>query len=299
MPIDPVDSDLHLVVTFVRDAVASNAAVMRPDGDRRTDSYAMAGLAHCCVLLEELDHLRQTENDLVAVLVGRALLETWLTATWIFFGRDDALDILQGSYRKNMRTMEGNLKASIDRAKSRQADAQARRDAAIATNEKIASRNAAKGTNVELRPVPIVPDVMEVDVDLTSLDNEVSGVPEEEITFETMAVRIGPWAEAKGVGGGNWDTVYHFLYRTLSTWGAHPTYWLLNTYFELGPWMTHVKARPEPDGRAVTVTRAMVELTAMLSAEVFESCGIDVSSLRAFVQRARAETAYRKAIGTK
>lgn len=52
MPTDPVDSDLRLVVTFVRDAVASNAAVMRPDGDRRADSYAMAGLAHCCVLLE-------------------------------------------------------------------------------------------------------------------------------------------------------------------------------------------------------------------------------------------------------
>jgi hypothetical protein len=299
MATDPVDSDLRLVVTFVRDAIASNAAVMRPDGRRRADSYAMAGLSHCCVLLDELDHLRQTENDLVAVLVGRALLETWLTATWIFFGRDDALDVLQGSYRKNMRTMEGNLKASIDRAKSRQAVTQARRDAAIVTNEKILARNAAKGIDIELRLVPTVPDVMEVDVDLTSLDNAVSGVPEGEITFETMALRIGPWAESKGVGGGNWDTVYHFLYRTLSTWGAHPTYWLFNTYFEVGPWMTHVKARPESDGRALTVTRAMVELTAMLSAEVFESCGIDVSPLRSFVQRARSETAYRRAIGTK
>src|SRR6202051_1489154 len=142
MPTDPVNSDLRLVATFVRDAWASNAAVMRPDGDRRSDSYAMAGLAHCCVLLEELDHLRQNDKDLVAGLVGRALLGTWSTATWIFFGRDDALDILQGSYRKNMRTMEGNLKASIDRAKSRQADAQARHDAAIATNERISVRNA-------------------------------------------------------------------------------------------------------------------------------------------------------------
>ena len=31
-------------------------------------------------------------------------------------------------------------------------------------------------------------------------------------------------------------------YRTLSTWGAHPNYWLLNTYFEADPWMTHVKS---------------------------------------------------------
>lgn len=45
--------------------------------------------------------------------------------------------------------------------------------------------------------------------------------------------------------------------------------------------MTHIRARPEPDGRALTVTRAMIELTAMLSAEVFESCGIDVSRLYA------------------
>lgn len=191
----------------------------------------MAGLAHCCLLLEELDHLCEAENDLVAVLVGRALLETRLTATWIFFGRDGALDILQGSYRKNMRTIGGTLKSSIDRARSRQADAQARHDAAIATNQKISIRNAAKGTKVEMRPVPTVPYVMEVDVDLTSLDNAVSGVPEEEITFKTMTVRIVPWAQAKGVGGGHWDTVYHFLYRTLSTWGAHPTYWLFNTYF--------------------------------------------------------------------
>jgi hypothetical protein len=179
----------------------------------------------------------------------------------------------------------------------RQADAQARHDAAIETNKKIAARNAARGTAVELRPVPRVFDVMEVDVDMTSLDQAAAGVPEKAVTFETMAQRIGPLAEEKGIGGGNWETAYHFLYRALSNWGAHPTYWLLNKYFGTGTWMIHVKDRPDPDGRADTVTRAMLELTAMLSAEVFEVCDLDVSPLREFVRRTRAEAAYRKALG--
>jgi hypothetical protein len=296
---DSLGNDVRLVVDFVRIAITDKRAIFAEDSQKRPDSYAMAGLAHCCVLLEELERQREVDGDLVAVLLGRACLETWLTATWVWLGRDRALDLLQGSYRKHLRTMTENLDRSIADAKKRQQEAQARRDAVVRNNARITAKNARDGTDIPLRPVPPVFEVMEVEVDVSQLDFAVVGVPEADVTFEMMAQQIGPMSEAKGVGGGNWDTVYHFLYRALSTWGAHPTYWLLNSYFEQGGWMIHVRDRPPPDGRAQTVTRAMVELTAMLSAEVFAECGIDVTSLRRLLFRMRAETAYRKAIGWK
>jgi hypothetical protein len=43
----------------------------------------------------------------------------------------------------------------------------------------------------------------------------------------------------------------------------------------------------------------MTELTAMLSAEVFDECGLDVTELRSLVHRMRVETTYKKAIGLK
>lgn len=296
---DRLGDELRLVADFIRAGVRSDAAALRPDGDTRADSYALAGLAHCCVLLEELDHLRASDNDLVAVLVGRAVLETWLTAAWIYLGRENALDILQGSYRKNLRTMDEGLEASIERAKGRQAKTQTRHDQAIEANKKIEARNTAKGTAVPLRPVPQVFEVNDLDLDTTGHQRSVGGVPESSITFETMSQRIGPWAEQKGVGGGDWEILYHFLYRLFSTWGAHPTYWLFNEYFGTDTWLTHVQDRPEPDGRSHTVTQAMVELTAMLTAEVFESLGFDVSPLRDLVERYRKLALRRKALGAK
>jgi len=292
---DRLGDELRIVIDFIRTGIGSDAAVLRPDGDSRADSYVMAGLAHCCVLLEELDRVRKSDNDLVAVLLGRALLETWLTATWIYFGREDALDLLQGAYRKSLRTMDESLKGSVERAKRRQAKAQILHDKGIETNRRIEARNQRTGSEIPLRPVPQVFEVNDLDLDMAGHHKAVGGVPESSITLETMAERIGPWAEQKGVGGGDWEILYHFLYRLFSTWGAHPTYWLFNTYFGTDTWLTHVQERPEPDGRSETVTQAMVELTAMLSAEVFQSLGFDVGPLRDLVEEYRKQALKKKA----
>ena len=294
---DPLEDELRLVVDFVRAALQSDAAVLRPDGDTRADSYVMAGLAHCCVLLEELDRVRTSDGDLVAVLLGRALLETWLTATWIYFGREDALDLLQGAYRKSLRTMDESLKASVDRAKRRQKKARERQERAIETNKRITARNEKTGSEIPLRRVPPVFEVNDLDLAMAEHHGAVGGVPESDVTFETMAQRIGPWAEQKGVGGGDWEILYHFLYRLFSTWGAHPTYWLFNEYFGRDTWLTHVQERPEPDGRSQTVTQAMVELTAMLSAEVFHSLSFDVTPLRDLVEEYRRLALMKRASG--
>ena len=82
-----LSEDLESVVGFVRQAITSSKTILTPYDDSRPDSYAMAGLAHCCVLLEELENLRAEGNDLVAVLVGRACLETWLTARAAAYAR--------------------------------------------------------------------------------------------------------------------------------------------------------------------------------------------------------------------
>lgn len=291
-----LSKDLESVVGFVRQAITSSKTILTPYDDCRPDSYAMAGLAHCCVLLEELENLRVEGNDLVAVLIGRACLETWLTATYSWLGREAALDGIAGTYVKNLRTMDSNLKESIVNAKARFKEATERRDHIIETNKQIAKHNPSKEL-IEVPPLPV--PVMEVDVDSRPLIAMAGNPPEADVSLIEMAQKIGPLAEEKGAGGGNWETVYHFLYRALSTWGAHPTYWLLNAYLGQDTWLVHVKDRPDSDGRSHTVTRAMIELTAMLAAEIFEEFGLEVSALREIVRRYRLETQTLKQLGFK
>lgn len=293
---DDLSKDLASVVGFVREAIRSSKAILTPYDDCRPDSYAMAGLAHCCVLLEELQNLRAEGNDLVAVLVGRACLETWLTATYSWLGREAALDGIAGTYVKHLRTMDSNLKDSIDNAKRRLKEATERRDRIIETNKQIAKHHPTR-VLIEVPPSPV--PVMEVEVDSGPLIAMAGNQPEADVSLVEMAQKIGPWAEERGVGGGNWETVYHFLYRALSTWGAHPTYWLLNAYLSQDTWLVHVKDRHDPDGRSNTVTRAMIELTAMLAAELFEELGMEVSTLREIVRRYREENHTLKQLGFK
>ena len=94
---------------------------------------------------------------------------------------------------------------------------------------------------------------MEIDVESRPLIAAAGNPEEADVSFIEMAQKIGPLAEDKGAGGGNWETVYHFLYRALSTWGAHPTYWLLNAYLNQDTWLIHVRDTPGPDGRSHTV----------------------------------------------
>ena len=52
---------------------------------------------------------------------------------------------------------------------------------------------------------------------------KVADIGDADVTFETMAQRIGPLATAAGVGGDDWTELYNIANRATSAYDAHPT----------------------------------------------------------------------------
>lgn len=282
-----------MVVEVTRAGLTSPATALVPYADLFGESFAMAGLAHCCVLLEELDRARQADNDLVAGLLGRAHLESWLTAAWLFLGGEASHDTLLAAYRKEIRKSDEALQRSKDRAEKVVKDARKRQAKVERTNARIRAHNERTGDDRPLHDDVPIPPVVHIPADLLAGHRATAGSgPETDISFETMAEHLGPMAVSTGIGGGNWEIVYSLGYRALSSFAAHPSYWLLHQYFEPASWFNRVRTQVPGDGRAFGVTRIAVGLTAMLAAEVLAPRGIDVSPLRELDQQYRGGSAY-------
>lgn len=71
--------------------------------------FALAALAHCSELLEELDVKRRSGNELVGRLIARAHLESWLLGMWLLCDGDKALKTLHGAHRKALRKQHDAL----------------------------------------------------------------------------------------------------------------------------------------------------------------------------------------------
>jgi hypothetical protein len=157
----------------------------------------------------------------------------------------------------------------------------AAKEAAEKHNTGIRAKNEREGTDIPLRTVPPLPPRRH-DVSLGSefLLERVADIGDAQITLETMAQRLGPLAKAAGVGGGDWTELYDIAYRSTSAYGAHPTWFVFESYIDPDYRMKHV--RPDPPKSEVLghATMDVVQLVAILGAQVLSKFGLDVQLLR-------------------
>jgi hypothetical protein len=109
---------------------------------------------------------------------------------------------------------------------------------------------------------------------------KVADIGDANITFETMAQRLGPLAEAAGVGGGDWTELYDIAYRATSAYGAHPTWFVFESYIDPAYQMKHVRPDPPKSETLGYATMDVVQLIAILGAQVLLKFGLDVQLLR-------------------
>jgi hypothetical protein len=163
---DQLSQELAMVVELTRAGLTCPETALVPYDDLSGESFAMAGLAHCCVLLEELDRARLADNDLIAGLLGRAHLETWLTAAWLFLGGEASHDKLLGAYRQAIRKSDEALQRAKDRADAAVKDARRRQAKVERTNERIRAHNERKGDSRPLLDDIPIPPVAQIPADL-------------------------------------------------------------------------------------------------------------------------------------
>lgn len=298
---DVIQFNLRTVVVEVRRAFNDWRCIFFSSDARDPDIYALAGLAHCCMLLEELDRLRRQENLLMGFLVARACIETWLTASYMFFQRERGVAEVKGNFASATRTQVNKLVRTEARNEREHQAAVAARETAEKDNIGITAKNQREGSNIPLRPVPPVPPRRH-DVSLGSefLLKKVADIGDAEITFETMAQRLGPLAKAAGVGGGDWTELYDIVYRATSAYGAHPTWFVFESYIHPDYQMKHVRPGAWKSEVLGYATMDAVQLVAILAVQVLSKLGLSVqllrdvdawwSSMKAQMRAARVET---------
>jgi hypothetical protein len=281
MELDLVQLNLRTVVVEVRRAFSDWRCIFFSSDERDPDIYALAGLSHCCMLLEELDRVRQEENLLMGFLGVRACIETWLTASYMFLQREQGVAEVKGAFASATRTQVARLVQTEARNKRQYEKAVAAKEAAERHNTGIKAKNESEGTGIPLRPVPPVsPRRHDVSFGSELLLNRVADIGVADITFEGMAQRLGPLAKAAGVGGGDWTELYDIAYRATSAYGAHPTWFVFESYIDPDYQLKHVRPDPPKSDALGHTTMAVVQLVAMLGAQVLSKFGLDVQLLR-------------------
>ena len=285
-PLDDAGLDLYaqilrIIVGEIRGALADQRTTFPRDPANEPDVYSLAGLAHCCLLLEQLDDIRLDENLFRTYLVGRACLEAWLAAAFVFFKREKGLEEIQATFGNSVRTQVNQIREAYENAKRQYEKARTSRESVLQINAGIAMRNQRDGTNDPLEEIPetpIAPRDNSVGTDI--LVDSVKTLTGDSVTYDEMAKQIGTLAKAAGAGGGDWSALYNVPYRSMSNFGAHPTYFVLDSYVDKSASAYRIQAEPYRNWRVHSSTMDVAHLVAMLGAVVFEKLGLDVSNLK-------------------
>lgn len=285
-PLEGVGLDLYaqmlrVVVTEIRRAIADDRSVLPRDSGNEPVTYALAGLSHCCVLLEKLERVRADESLFHGYLVARACVETWLAAAYIFFARERGLAEIRATFGNSVRSQVQQIRESVENNRRRHREAVQSQRKVLEVNKGIAERNRRDGTNLPLIEVPQVPALPADNTAGTDLLLEsVKMMTGPSISYDEMAKRIGPLAETAGAGGGNWSSLYDVPYRSMSNFGAHPTFFVLDSYIDHSDSVSRVRTETLRDWRVHRSTMDVVYLVALLGVVVLSNLGFDVSNLR-------------------
>ncbi len=270
----------------LRERLQEDALSLVDDVLREPDTLAIAGLSHCCMLLEEIDQARRNGNGLLVGLLCRAHFEAMITAGWLFLGREAAVDKLLGDLRRAVRLQHEAFARS-------DADGRALLRSIRKHNRKLEKQNAhrrlarERGVQIDLLMPVAEPVIRLVDADLSDVWRAwgYRDVNESDVGFEEIAAAIGPLAAKAGLPHGNWDAAYNVLYRSLSSFAAHPSYWLLDTYVSRGKLFASVmSAHPGEEHRMTVAAEGAVGLTAQFTTAILEPRGVDVGIFRTISQ---------------
>jgi hypothetical protein len=249
--------------------------------------YAMAGLAHCLMLTERMDHERQEGDELVLRLMARAHLETWFTAVWLVLGGQGNAARFVGSNRKAMETQQAAFDRHNERIARREAAVEAFNATVERDNAGIEARNARTGEKIPPRAALEAPNERSLDIDLTDMIDAVDAYEATDVPLAEMAKEIGPLAGELGLGEGNWEAIYDGVYRSLSAYGAHPTMHVFGSYLDAAGFFVHVLNRTSLPSMDVGCMGGAIFLTALLAQHIFEARGCDVTMLKEITLRYR------------
>lgn len=236
--------------------------------------HAAAALRHVCALLEDVTRAAEDGREAALRVLGRAHLEAWLIGMYIVMGGKEALEDIASGYRYSLeaqhaRLLEYDVRVKRDIGRARRANKRIR-----IANEGIAQWNAMH-PEAQKPVLTKLPTPTRTPVDLDLLASPAAGTPDEDdeinrLVLAAVVARLNDLAQAEeGIDGG-FDIPYDLAYRGLSTFGAHPTLWVINSYLDFHDRSIMVRTSPtmHAPSMATSVLQTALLETAALSQRV-------------------------------
>lgn len=251
---DRIARDVEQLVRAIRDDLANDRCCLLPTRRLEARALAGAGLAHAAVLLERMDVERRSGDDLVARLIARAHYETFVTTMYLVLSPTEAAERLIQAHKGDLLAQDKDLTDANKRI--RVANKRLRNSSAHARADQIDPALLQK----------------ELDLDLPKSLSNLAMVEKRKLSIKEIDRRVGELSQAEGE---RWQDNYAFLYRSLSRIGAHPTYWVLDSYLTTPGSLVHIAPRTAAHPLATTAVRSGLLLTAVLAGRVFKSFDVD------------------------
>ncbi len=194
--------------------------------------HAAAALRHVCGLLGEVLPAAVGHREIALRVLGRAHLEAWFVGMYIAMGGAEALADVASDYQYSMKAQHRDLLAYNERLKRDREEAAGSNRKIGKINDGIRIWNAAhpaiQKPLVDTEPVP-TSNPIEQDL-LSALSSDAGDISR--MALPAVIARLNELASSEeGVKGG-FDAAYALAYRGLSSLGAHPTLWVLNSYID-------------------------------------------------------------------
>lgn len=252
---DRLRRDAAALTKRIRSLFEHDRCALAPQGmETLRPLFVLAAASQCCVFVDRIASERAAGDEMVGRVMARAHVEAWLHGMYVHLGGMDQLREVVGAYKWSLERYERAL---------------ARLDIEIATDE---------GDPMALDLSPLLSQFGDVEARELKIDILAKRVHREMKKREPDAVE-GAGRQAAAT------VVYDLVYRSLSTFGAHPNYWTIDSYIAQPGWFLQVSPRSSRPTMLNGILHTAILLTADLALRGFEDLGCEAGWLDALVTR--------------
>lgn len=240
--------------------------------------YAAAALAHCCHLAGVVVDLHARGDELAARMIARGVFESWTVGLFLHYGGYEAANALWGDFHHEVKTQ-------AEQAELHDSELRRKRKAVAEANAKIERNNVGKRAWNEAHPgetpkrleelLPDVPGVL-IEYDWSERMHLFAESTPQKLPLKTMIDKLRVLTREAG-DEQTFDAAYVYMFRGLSTVGAHTNLRVLDWYLDDADGRaTFVRARQDarpPSSLQDANLLSVLLLVAHLSQLVLESRG--------------------------
>jgi hypothetical protein len=227
------NSDLAAaLVAEIASALGRDRWAVRPTASGILRLYCGASLTHTANLMIQIQAAANREEEIVARILGRAQFEAYLIGLYLHYGGEEALDALASDYRHS-------LKAWAHDIDNYRAMVAAEKERISRRNERIRRANRHRTARnlkyPDCEPLELIPELAEptfesIDLDLSAPLLRWSHVRPADLPLREVVGRLNRLLREDGDRAAAMELTYNYVYRSLSTFGAHTNVNVLDGY---------------------------------------------------------------------